>query len=313
MGNKKGVSPENDFVELTEGDLLIPHSERTFSSLALSTPQNHHTAKKLYGRNGITPFAKRVVRNAADFIQNKFGRKNVGFFTLTLPDYPVCVRRVLAAKWADIQRQYFQALKRFHDKCKYPYLYVAVTEIQSKRWKETGNPGLHIHYCTPVFKLSRKPGDYFVTADWMRATWHRILQNHINAIPLDGVELQSPVPRVDCQRVKSSASSYLSKYMSKGGDLIAEVVEDEGEECIPHQWWSASLCLRRWIYANVSPLTQKQIEWLMQVCENVEVEGLLYSSQIYKFLPTRGETCIAIAGRVYVDMSYVRRHTINDE
>lgn len=301
----KFVSPEPDYVDYNGNTYVVPHEERIYSSLALSTARNCHTAQRKYGKNGITPYGKRVVRNCAESIQRHFGRKNTGFFTLTVPDYPPPIRKVVYRNWAKLQKKYFQTLRRYHDRHGYKFAYVSVTEVQSRRWAKTGNPGLHIHYCCPVYKLTYSKGDYLITCDLVREIWQRLLQNLINTIPLDGVEYESPVPRVDVQRVKSSCSSYLSKYMSKGGELIGQIVDEEGEEFIPSQWWSVSQLLKKWYKANRNRASADIIDAVFNLRRDTSQRYILYMHEVYITSGSGRDICVALSGRFSEDRKSV--------
>lgn len=298
VGDVQGVSPSPDCVDVSECSISVPHSERTFSELALSVAQNHHKVVKPYGRNGITPFGKRMVRNGAERIQSVNTLARTGFFTLTLPEYPDVIRAGIARNWGYLTRTFFQELTREHKRHNRPFSYVAVTEIQTRRWLESGNPGWHIHYVCPIYRLSPKRGDYFITADWIRNTWQRLLQNVIDSIPLDGVEFRTPLPRIDTQRVHSSASAYLAKYMSKGSDLANDIAEQEGEDYIPRQWWSMSTNLRAWVKSNTHRLSEDAITAIFQTYKNPENTFILYANPIMIMHPCRGEIMVAISGRI---------------
>ena len=297
-----GVSPSPDSCEINGKIFDIPHEERTFQKLALSSAQNCHKVKKRYGKNGITPFGRRRVRNGAERIQEVFSRHRTAFVTLTVPDYPPPIRKVVYARWGQLTRKYFQELKRLHEKSSHPFCYVSVTEVQSHRWKDSGNPGLHIHYCCPIYKLSSKRGDYLVTPDWIREVWGRLLQNLIDTIPLDGVEFRTPTPRVDIQRVKYSASAYLSKYMSKGSELVKEVIEYEGEDCVPGQWWSMSANLKEWISANTSQISAEAMDCLLSLYRHGQEDCFIYASQVCIECPIRGELTVSLSGKLSDEM-----------
>jgi hypothetical protein len=49
---------------------------------------------------------------------------------------------------------------------------------------------------------------------------------------------------VDTQRVEVSAAAYLSKYMSKGGELLEEFVAENGWSAVPGQWWNCTKPMR---------------------------------------------------------------------
>jgi hypothetical protein len=56
---------------------------------------------------------------------------------------------------------------------------------------------------------------------------------------------------VNVQRVKKSASGYLAKYISKGGDVLREFIHDVGLDAVPATWWNMTKAARDSVKANI--------------------------------------------------------------
>ena len=99
-----------------------------------------------YGKHGITNYGKRVLKNSCILLQQRYTRKKLGFATCTLPDMGREVLCVLTENWAQVVQRFFQKARRFHEKRDLPFIYVGCTEIQEKRFVDTGLPVPHLHF-----------------------------------------------------------------------------------------------------------------------------------------------------------------------
>ena len=192
-----------------------------------------------YGLKGITGYGRKMVRNAGTLmskaIEGKYNRK-LCMGTLTVPSYLPRTMKAICSNWGDIQRKFFQEVKRRYERFRYQFDYVSVTEIQPKRLESRGEVGLHIHFLFTAIRYGR--GKWVLPHSWVREAWGRILAHYVEwgECPRE--------PNYRCDVVNTSASAYLSKYMSKGGDDIRAVLEEFGECYLPRQWWSISSRLR---------------------------------------------------------------------
>jgi len=187
-----------------------------------------------YGRKGITGYGQKVVRSGCHLLQRKYGKGRLSFLTLTLPDLPPSDLEVIALGWADLVRQLMQHLKRRLERQGLPPSIVLVTELQPKRLKDGSQGCLHVH---AVFVGRHRRQRWLMTPQDIRGVWLRLLSRKVGF----------PVYSDSCeniQRVEKSAENYLSKYMSKGAECIAEYADKFGWQSVPRQWWSASSAVK---------------------------------------------------------------------
>jgi len=87
--------------------------------------------------------------------------------------------------------------------------------------------------------------------EWVSKFWARKLDNpslgHFN---------------VNVKPVVGSVTSYLAKYMGKGGEVLAEAIEDWGEGVCPATWWNMTARSREWVKKNT--LTGKDVGHLIE-------------------------------------------------
>lgn len=187
----------------------------------------------------FSSYGRRIVRNGAWWLQREFGRDCLSFLTCTLPDEVVEILAIAedaAGLWAEIIRQFEQWLKRKLESMGLCEFIVGVTEVQIKRWINHGKVGLHLHW---VFqgRLTNKSA-WSINKEEFANAWNRIVSNVI------GKKVESSsATRVE--RIKKSVENYLSKYMSKGGEVIDEIIEAGKRDLLPTSWWNVSNALRR--------------------------------------------------------------------
>lgn len=186
------------------------------------------------GANGITPHGKLLVKNAAAYLEKVYGRSRLSFLTLTLPSVTVEESRELARQWAEIVRKYLQELRRKLIRNQLPPLLVGVSEIQQKRFQETGVVALHLHI---VFVGRHPKGGWMAQPDWFRETWQSCFPVEFQDKSFKSVE--------NVVRVKRSVAAYLSKYLSKGLRCKGKETEvEEIKDCLPTCWYNCTNELR---------------------------------------------------------------------
>ena len=191
------------------------------------------------GAKGITRLGARTVRNAAFLLEKKYGKDVLGFYTFTLPRVNATAEYRVGLEWAEIQRQFLQAVKRLLSAAGLPGGYVGCTEIQMGRYEKYGGMPLHLH----LVLVGRKPGKgWAIHSDQWRSLWRRAVCNRVPEL-----EGASWAASVDTVRVKKSAEGYLGKYMSKGvADVGPMLADDPGlSEFLPSSWWCCSTKLKR--------------------------------------------------------------------
>ncbi len=231
-----------------------------------------------YGLKGITGYGRRCVRNIGYLMQEEFGKRRLSMATLTIPSLPPVQMQCIAENWAKIQKKFFQECKRRYERLKLPWRYVAVTEIQPKRWVERQEVGLHLHFLFPSFRVYKR-GMFSLPHEWARKTWKRIIENTLNHISPSGDEpAVIPLPIYDCEPVRKDAVGYLAKYMSKGCDLIETVAEVAGDEYLPKQWWSADSVSKKKLKSSIIQSGGSMAEFLLSLCRQQDCPDILHLS-----------------------------------
>ncbi len=248
------ISPSGDVIHY--GRKIIPGQPSPKLGIGAKSSQRPNR----YGKKGITSYGRKMLRNAGHLIDKACeGRYNrlPQMGTLTIPSYSEPTMRRIAANWGDIVRKFFQECKRRYAKFRYRFDYASCTEIQPKRWAESREVGLHIHFLFVAIRLGKS--SWVLPDSFVREVWGRILGHYLG----DGDTPQLPNYRRDT--VRKSSAAYLAKYASKGCDITKEVLEEKGEESLPRQWWSVSSRLRAGIRRHTILSTGELAEKLLVI------------------------------------------------
>jgi hypothetical protein len=188
---------------------------------------------------GLTSRGKVVVREAAIGLEETYGRKNLTFWTLTLPGLPPDDWRNVCENWSAIVKNLKTKLLYWLEKKGCPLHIVAVTELQEKRWEREKVPAWHLHL---VFVGKTSTGGWVLTPKKADKLWKDAVESYIS----------SPVSfhsASQLQQVRKSVGGYLSKYLSKGSAVIS-AVESAYPGCVPSTWYICTGCLRKWVDVN---------------------------------------------------------------
>lgn len=248
------------------------------SSLGLSVASISHRPRKKKGSLGITPQNKRFVKSGAVILEKEFGKKNVCFGTATLPALSQEDLETVCVNWSDLVRKFFQSLTRLLERRGVSTDYLFVTEIQEKRYEAWHQVCPHLHW------ISQSRASYW--SDWaassteISALWNRQLVN------LLGKQVDSQfATRVESPR--KSLSKEVGKYLSKGGKLIRQIVQDGCGHYLPTAYVGMSRSLRAKIKRSIAQLTGDQALNFIDSLEAMSRAGLLCFRPI----------CLEYAGR----------------
>lgn len=176
----------------------------------LKKPQNTDSSVGRKKCLTMTKSMARNIRNAGFLLQEKYGKDQLSFLTLTLPNVSEDSLKRIAQNWGKVVHTFLMWLRKRLEKLEIPFEYVYCTEIQTKRKSKYGHTALHLHM---VFVGRLYRGRWGVTPIQCRKAWLRAIK------PLCGEDKFNTSAVENLQRVKSSASGYLSKYLSKGSDI----------------------------------------------------------------------------------------------
>jgi hypothetical protein len=241
--------------------------------LDLTVPSNSHkgTARcEKYGKKGITGYGRKMVKSAATLIQKMPGKRTT-FATVTMPTLPTQLRRELALAWPELLRQLLQWLSRELRRVGLPALVCSVSEVQPGRLAEHSEAYLHLHLVWPNHWA--KAGNWAVDVDRLRTWVAEFLQRR-------GLWCTEAWVNVDTQQVKKTAAGYLSKYMSKGSDVLEAFAEDCGWDAVPGQWWNLTKPARDLVVkfscqgVDTGRLLLSVIDHAMELCELDSFWGL---------------------------------------
>jgi hypothetical protein len=211
--------------------------------LFIESPKSSRKSRKPYGENGITNYGKKVVRNSAILLEQKYGKSRLGFVTCTLPgmDEEKCKEAI--AKWSEITRRFYQKVKRQLEKISKPFIYTGVTEIQENRFKKHGIPAPHLHFVYLCRDNARSA--YFLFICQLHRAWNEALGECLSGIGVTrGSRDCGALGGVHAKSVRKSASAYLGKYISKGCKVV-ESMKEAGYSEFPKQWWTASMQMKK--------------------------------------------------------------------
>jgi hypothetical protein len=192
--------------------------------------------------------------------------------TITIPSYSEENMRRICSQWHTLVKRFYESIQRRHKRETRVFDYVSVTEIQPGRWSERGECGLHLHFIYPAFRF--RNGEWNLPDNWIRQRWQSLIQNLLE----EGTVSRSPNYRREA--VSTSSAGYLAKYLSKGGEVVQEVIDTLGEDFIPHRWYSMNVRLRYCILRNIRTFTGDKAGMVASLCEIGDTALIRYSYEV---------------------------------
>lgn len=228
---------------------------------------------KTYGSKGITKYGIRVVRNSALLLERKYGKSRLAFGTATVPNYRSDVLRLVAGRWGEITRRFFEELSRELNRRGHKLNYVSVTEIQEKRFHSTGCAVPHLHWIYVC--RDKRSSEFYIHSDKVRRIWERTLKNALRDVSdrelRQGIEYNACI---DTSTIRTSAVAYIGKYMSKGVKVVNAMIEKGWSE-FPKQWWSACVAVKKMFKDSLVRLDSKTCEAFFYGLEHYLHEGVI--------------------------------------
>ena len=235
-----------------------------------SPPKGREGRVSRRGSNGITQFGRRRVIDAVTILEQTYGRKRLGFGTLTIPSMDNEAMAVINRYWHTCVESFQRYFRRHFEKIGVPSLLVGVTEVQMKRLENHGQFANHYHF---VYPAKDKNGGYYVSPNWVREVWgnvlNTVLRKYYSDVPL---EMGSSV---DLQMMKKSAKNYLSKYISKGKDDVEKLISKGYQSFLPRQWWGMTKAMRDEIKMTVINISSENCYFLLQNYDELKKMGVV--------------------------------------
>lgn len=244
--------------EVTLGLSLAPISHKR--SKTLTVPRSRK------GSKGITSDQKQRLRATAYLLAARSPQKTLSFLTLTMPSLSASEMALVNKHWANIVRTFLQWLKRRLRAFGLPGNYVSVSEIQEKRFLETGQLPLHLHI---MFRGRKSQYTHWVLSPTeIRNEWLKLLSDVV------GRKLESKAVE-NIQMVRGNAGAYIAKYMSKGSKVIQEVKKAGLEGQLPTSWLNITDPLKKHLEQSIRVLTNEEATLLFRHRFRLREVGLL--------------------------------------
>ncbi len=263
--------------------------DHDYPPLGLSDATNCHklpskrrikTAKR--GSKGISTHGRRQVSNACYLLEDKYGKDCLSFLTATLPAFAnLADLQMICANWSDLIRKFIQELKRILLRRGFPASMVWVTEIQEDRYRDSGVVAPHLHL-TMVGKKHRYSKQWAISKGEVRSLWERLLGNLLGR----PVTCQAAT-RVE--RPRKSLKAEMGKYMSKGGQVIKEIIDAGKGNDLPSSYCGCSDNLKKAIASRMVILRGSEAEKFIDNLESMKESGLLFYKPIIIYAANLGK------------------------
>jgi len=260
-------------------DELVPLVHQSLES----SPAPKTSRKKL---TSMTGNMARNIRNGVFLLEENYGKDQLSFLTLTLPDLSKDDISKVCRDWDRMTDQILKWLrKQLHSKG-IEFEYVYCTEIQTKRLKKRHEYAPHLHI---VFRgRNGKKTPWVITPIRVRKAWANIIAGIVAHRDFTTSALEN------LQRIKYSASRYLAKYLSKGKNC-SPCTDAENEEFGLHtQWGGMARIVARQIKSAIQRFTANGSlgEFVVEFTRRMEelvLHGLLrYAKR--RFVPFSGNS-----------------------
>ena len=211
------------------------------------------------GLQGITSKNKRDIKDALTLLEKQNHTRTLTLLTVTIPTVTQDELQALNDRWGEIVHRFIQRLVRELENAGIDAKIVNCTEIQPKRYYRYGMVAPHLHI---VFKGRKTPQtNWILPKERVNLLWQRTLEAELGR-------------SVDCsiacriEMVRRSLTNYLSKYMSKGGEIIKQIKADGLENHLPTSWIGMTRNLRKEVDESVIPLVGNKVIELLEAIQS---------------------------------------------
>lgn len=185
---------------------------------------------------GLTRRMARNIRNAGYLLEQMYGKDNLSFLTLTLPDLPKEGLEACAQNWGRMVDQFLKWLRSVIERKGGRLDYTYCTEVQTKRLTNRSEYALHIHLLFGGRVSRAHP--WYVQPSQVRKAWVRCIKSVYSGVfKSDALE--------NLQRIRKSAAGYIAKYVSKGAQGNTPRRDDENIPWFTGHWGGISRDLRQ--------------------------------------------------------------------
>jgi hypothetical protein len=174
-----------------------------------------------------TNLARRI-RNAGYILEQWYGKDNLSFLTLTLPNLGASDLALCCENWGRMVDNFIRSMKQRLKKKGVEFHYVYCTEIQPGRLTNKGEYAPHLHMCFRGRSGKKKP--WYVSPRQVRASWTACISNTVGHRDFEHRAVEN------IQRVHKSCSRYLAKYLSKGNCCLPPEVAETAASRLKTQW-----------------------------------------------------------------------------
>jgi hypothetical protein len=193
------------------------------------------------GFKGITRYGRDMVTNAAYLMEQHHGLSNLVMGLGTIPnDYSRGAKNRIHTMWPTVMGKAKRAIRYWLRKNGEMPELVGVYEVQEKRFKRYGEPVLHFHFLMPLHGDEQKRDAF---NEWWRGYWTDLLDKTAE-------EKTEYLAVGEAQWVRSDASAYIGKYLSKGAGVVQEMCAKGFRSWVPPTWWFMTTGLRLQIKAG---------------------------------------------------------------
>lgn len=272
---------------------------------ATDNPRSNLINRARRGSRGITPYNRRLLRSGASVMERKYGRKQLGFWTATIPLTSLLELAGFASQAHRVVDIVFKRLNRLLLSAGLPNDWCWAWELQERG-------ALHLH----CLFVGRKPWQpWAITPQTLDRIWAEAVSLTLNK-PVNSYNwssacrLESPRGRVDRE---------LAKYLSKGSraeigrlsELIASDPTAQGLDAtdfLPSAWVGMSDSLRSAVLSAVQTgsveIAKSDLDWIElenrirssgRVVRRPQAAGGGYCTRLFK---TEQGYPVAVSGRL---------------